>query len=253
MKEFNLEKTVKSLLTTVRNHIGSNNSEAHLPATIKTNGFMSYSHVEQLNQALGQRKYLNGANILDLAPGFYEVVDPQNGPLAEAGIYEIDITVQGSRKQIKAMQSYTGRIWMYNEHTNNTAVLGWREIDQKIEIFNVDDAGMSSTPVGTKIEIKSPFKFQNFKAFEFDVNFSLRDLAIRTGYFSLNNSVELNTVNLRNNGLTVYVYELGMNRVSDTTLEIYQNLSRALYANGSGSSTADKENEIKLTKIRGIL
>lgn len=253
MKKIGLRKMVLSLQANFLNHVGSNSQTAHLPATQITNGFMTKDHVAQLNQSLGKRKYLTGSNLLELAPGFYEVVDPQNGPLAEAGIYEIDVTVQGSRKQIRAMQSYSGRIWFYNEHTNNAVVLGWREVEQKIEIFNVYDAEMSSTPVGTTFEIKTPFKLQNFRRFEFDVNFGMRDVTLGSGYVGNNLTVELQNSNIKDTGLSIFMYEMSLKRTSDTRFYCERNITRAIYANGSGSSTTDTENEIKLTKIRGIL
>lgn len=161
-KKLNLTKTVNRIYAVLKSHVGSNGSDAHLPANEWISGFMTADHVKKLSEANGNRLWISKTNILTLPPGKYEGNQLENTPDVNA-VYEVDITIgaQG-RKQIFLIESSTGKIYIRNWHTNGeigSSPNGWTRNFREFTLWE----GKESL-VGTKINcLQNPRLFTKLR------------------------------------------------------------------------------------------
>lgn len=123
----NLEKNRRTL----EHHVGSGGN-AHAPATIKSNGFLTKEQLLMLLNASGKVTHKpNGTDVLTLDSGNYEISAATNNPINSTDTsiieYHISTSVDG-RRHIVAFRSSTGAMYSYVQHTGGkgtTATGGW--------------------------------------------------------------------------------------------------------------------------------
>jgi hypothetical protein len=139
IKKMDVKRTIRTLYKAVVGHIGSNGSEAHLPANEYVDGFMTANQVKILNESKGKRSWLSRVDPWEQSAGHYEGSYLLNVPDPVA-IYQYDI-YEGAdgRKQAYLMASATGELYFRNVHTDGIVganANGWTHIYREVEIWS---------------------------------------------------------------------------------------------------------------------
>lgn len=107
---------LKDIATKQQIAIKSIERQLELKATSQNKGMMGPELYNKMAQLFENRETVDGADLFQLAPGFYKVYNPTNAPMPamEPSLFFVDVSrsIDGD-KYIRAMMMYTGQTFHY--------------------------------------------------------------------------------------------------------------------------------------------
>lgn len=249
IKDMERDEAIDWVLQQAAIHFDGDEQNAHLLATEMNAGFASPETVMQAEGMCLKDNELGFKypNILDVPCGLYATTNQwyKNGQITQMGdgaiMKLIVIAEHDERKLLICSDGYAGGLYVWRTHGADGGYNspGWRKITTTFTLFEGDKSG-----VGTTIDLKDSMKHYD------TIRLHISGWGGQIFEASSTTSPTISFTNLYDDGGGMEMYELKLERVTDTQYRIARSVQAAITS--SMNYHKDTNVVIHVTKIEGV-